>query len=130
MLKSSHPSRVNQCPDLSTHDPSPPAIPQPHYNLNPCPPTTSYAAPITYANTGTSMEYCDLITDPTTKDVWLCSATNELSHLTQGLPNIGIDPTNTIFLSPLTRFLWTNDQPMHVSSAAITLKTPRLTKHA
>ena len=54
--------------------PSPrPAI-QPRYNLRPRAP---YAAPVTHADTGRSMEYRDLLADPTTRDVWLHSAANE-----------------------------------------------------
>ena len=60
-------------------------------------------APITHADTGTSMEYRDLIMDPTTKDIWLCSAANEFSHLAQGLPDKCIDPTNTIFFIPINK---------------------------
>ena len=103
MLNSSPPSQFDQHPDLPTHEPSPPAIPQPRYNLHPCPPTTPYAAPITHADTGTSMEYRDLIMDPTTKDVWLRSAADEFSHQAQGLPNEHIDPTNTIFFIPISK---------------------------
>ena len=97
MLKSSSPSQFNQHPDFPTHTPSPLAIPQPCYNLHPGPPTTPYTVPITHADTGMSMEYCDLIMDPTSKDIWLHSAANEFSHLAQGLPNKCIYPTNTIF---------------------------------
>ena len=50
--------------------PSPrPAI-QPRYNLRP---RVSYAAPVTHADTGRSMEYRDLLADPTTRDVWFHS---------------------------------------------------------
>ena len=103
MLNPSPPSQFNQCPNFPTHEPSPPAIPQPHYNLCPHPPTTPYAAPVTHANTGTSMEYRDLIVDTTTKDVWLCSAANQFGCLTQGLPNKRINPTNTIFFIPIDK---------------------------
>ena len=103
MLNSSPPSQFNQRPDFPTHEPSPPAILQPCHNLCPCPPTTPYAAPITHADTGMSMEYCDLITDPTTKDIWLHSGANEFSHLTQGLPDKHVDPTNTIFFIPIDK---------------------------
>ena len=42
-----------------------PAI-QPRYNLRPRAP---YTAPVTHADTGRSMEYRDLLADPTTRDV-------------------------------------------------------------
>ena len=103
MLKFSPPSQFNQCPNLPTHEPSPPAIPQPCYNLHPCPPTTPYTAPITHADTGMSMAYHDLIMDPTTKDIWLHSATNKFSHLAEGLPDKCVDPTNTIFFIPINK---------------------------
>ena len=69
MLNFSPPSQFNQRPNFLTHEPSPLGIPQPRYNLRPRTPTTPYAARITHADTGMSMEYCDLIMDPTTKDV-------------------------------------------------------------
>ena len=49
------------------------------------------------------MEYHDLITDPTTKDIWLHSAANEFGRLAQGLPDKCIDPTNTIFFIPIDK---------------------------
>ena len=80
--------------------PSPhPAI-QPRYNLRPRAP---YAAPVTHADTGRSMEYCDLLADPTTRDVWLHSAANEFGRLAQGLPDNRVDATNTIFFIPVTK---------------------------
>ena len=103
MLNSSPPSQFIQCPDFPTHEPSPPAVPQPCYNLCSHLPTTPYAEPVIHANTSMSMEYHDLIMDPTTKDVWLCSAANEFSHLAQGLPDKHIDPTNTILFIPIDR---------------------------
>ena len=103
MLNSSTPSQFNQRPDFPTHEPRPPAILQPCHNLCPCPPTTPYTAPITHPDTGMSMEYCDLITHPTTKDIWLHSAANEFSHLTQGLPDKHVDPTNTILFIPINK---------------------------
>ena len=102
MPKSSSPSQFNQRPDFTTNISSPP-VPQPYYKLLPRPPITPYAAPVTHADTGTSMEYCDLITDPTTKDIWLRSAANEFSHPAQGIPHKCIDPTNTIFFIPITK---------------------------
>ena len=100
MLKSSSPSQFNQYPDFPTHISSPP-VPQPCYNLLPCPPTTPYTAPVTHADTGTSMEYHDLVMDPTTKDIWLHSAANEFGRLAQGLPDKHVDHTNTIFFIPI-----------------------------
>ena len=100
------------------------------------PPTTPYAAPVTHADTATSMEYCDLITDPTTKDTWLRSTANEFGRLAQGLPYKRVDPTNTIFFIPINKPPPppppppTNDQPMQVSSAAIVHKKLNLTVHA
>ena len=52
MLNYSPPSQFNQHPNFPTHEPSPPAVPQPCYNLCPCLPTTPYTAPITHADTG------------------------------------------------------------------------------
>ena len=98
MPKSSSPSQFNQHPDFPTNISSPP-VPQPYYKLLPCPPTTPYTAPVTHADTGTSMEYHDLITDPTTKDIWLCSAANEFVPV----PDKHVDPTNTIFFIPITK---------------------------
>ena len=102
MLKSSSPYPFNQRPNFPTHTSSPLVL-QPCYNLHPCPPTTPYAAPVTHADTGTSMEYCDLITDPTTKDIWLRSAANEFSCLAQALPDKCVDPTNTILFIPIEK---------------------------
>ena len=80
--------------------PSPrPAI-QPRYNLHPRAP---YAAPVTHADTGRSMEYRDLLADPTTRDVWLHSAANEFGRLAQGLHDNRVDATNTIFFIPVTK---------------------------
>ena len=70
------PHKLQQRPPESSPatPPSPgPAI-QPRYNLRPRAP---YAAPVTHADTGRSMEYRDLLADPTTRDVWLHSAANE-----------------------------------------------------
>ena len=112
----------NSSPEPST-SPSPPI--QPHYNLrprphhsspapspSPCPPNTPrynlrprppYAAPLTHANTGRSMEYRDLLADPTTCNVWLRSAANEFGRLAQGLSDNRVDATNTIFFIPITK---------------------------
>ena len=100
MLKSSSPSQFNQRPDFPSHISNPP-VPQPCYNLHPCPPTTPYTAPITHADTGMSMEYRDFFMDPTTKDIWLCFSANEFGHLAQELPDKCIDHTNTIFFIPI-----------------------------
>ena len=63
---------------------------KPCFNLRPQP---HYTAPITHATTGKSMEYRDLLADPTTCDVWLCSAANEFGRLAQGLPDNRVDAT-------------------------------------
>ena len=73
---------------------------KPCYNLRPQP---HYAAPITHAYTGKSMEYHDLLADPTTHNVWLHSATNKFGRLAQGLPDNRVDATNTIFFIPITK---------------------------
>ena len=80
--------------------PSPRLAIQPRYNLRPRAP---YAAPVTHADTGRSMEYRDLLADPTTRDVWLHSAANEFGRLAQGLPDNCVDATNTIFFIPVTK---------------------------
>ena len=49
------------------------------------------------------MEYCDLLADPTTRDVWLHSAANEFGRLALGLPDNRVDATNTIFFIPVTK---------------------------
>ena len=49
------------------------------------------------------MEYCDLLADPTTCNVWLRSAANEFRQLAQGLPDNRVDATNTIFFIPITK---------------------------
>ena len=61
----------NSSPEPSP-SPSPPI--KPRYNLRPQP---HYAAPITHAKSGRSMEYHNLLADPTTCDVWLRSTANE-----------------------------------------------------
>ena len=80
--------------------PSPRPASKPRYNLRPQVP---YAAPVTHADTGKSMEYRDLLADPTTRDVWLHSAANEFGRLAQGLPDNRVDATNTIFFIPVTK---------------------------
>ena len=84
--------------------PVPPLIPspsiKPRYNLRH---RTHNAAPITHANTSRSMEYHDLLVDPTTREVWLRSAANEFGRLAQGLPKNHVDATNTIFFIPITK---------------------------
>ena len=61
---------------------------KPCYNLRPRP---HYTAPITHTTTGKSMEYHDLLADPTTRDVWLRSAANRFGRLAQGLPDNRVD---------------------------------------
>ena len=91
-------------PRPNNSSPVPPPIPspsiKPRYNLRH---RTHYAAPITHADTGRSMEYRDLLADPTTCEVWLCSAANEFGRLAQGLPDNRVDATNTIFFIPITK---------------------------
>ena len=55
---------------------------------------------ITRSETGESMEYRDLITDPSTRATWLHSAANKFGRLTQGLSDNHVEPTNTLFLIP------------------------------
>ena len=88
------------------HNSSPAPSPTPTPSLKPCynlRPRPHYTAPITHADTGKSMEYRDLLADPTTCDFWLCSAANEFGQLAQGLPDNRIDATNTIFFIPITK---------------------------
>ena len=98
------PPPYNLRPRPPDSSPAPPPSPrpaiQPRYNLRPRPP---YAAPVTHADTGRSMEYRDLLADPTTRDVWLHSAANEFGQLAQGLPDNRVDATNTIFFIPVTK---------------------------
>ena len=49
------------------------------------------------------MEYRDLITNPSTRATWLCSAANEFGCLAQGLPDNHVEPTNTIFFIPFSK---------------------------
>ena len=44
----------------------------------------------------------DLLADPTTRNIWLCSTSNEFRRLAQGLPDNCVDATNTIFFTPIT----------------------------
>ena len=83
-----------------TTPPGPRPACKPRYNLRPRIP---YAAPVTHADTGRSMEYRDLLADPTTRDVWLHSAANEFGRLAQGLPDKRVEATNTIFFIPVTK---------------------------
>ena len=64
---------------------------------------SSYAAPITHADTTKSMEYRDLLVDPTTCNVWLRLAANEFGRLTQGLLDNRAAATNTIFFIPINK---------------------------
>ena len=59
--------------------------------------------PITHSETGKSMEYRDLISDPSTRATWLRSAANEFGRLAQGLPDNRVEPTNTIFFIPFSK---------------------------
>ena len=61
------------------------------------------AAPITHSETGKSMEYRDLIADPSTHATWLRSAANESGRLAQGLSDNCVEPTNTIFFIPRSK---------------------------
>ena len=81
-----------------THHP-----PVPPYNLRPRNSRPAYAAPVTHSETGQSMEYRDLITDPSTRATWLRSAANEFGRLAQGLPDNRVEPTNTIFFIPFNK---------------------------
>ena len=80
--------------------PSPRPAVQPCYNLRP---RAQYATPVTHADTGKSMEYRDLLADPTTRDIWLHSAANEFGRLAQGLSDNRVDATNTIFFIPINK---------------------------
>ena len=78
-------------------------IPIVPYNLRPRTSRPHYAAPITHSETGRSMEYKDLITDPSTRATWLHSAANEFGRLAQGLPDERVEPTNTMFFIPFSQ---------------------------
>jgi len=58
-----------------------------------------YANAIINPETGKSMEYRDLIRDPTTKAAWLTSSANEFGHLAQGIGG-RVQGTDTIFFIP------------------------------
>ena len=105
--------------DTTTHKQMPPVLPltpvpnlattpfQPPkklpYNLRPRTSRPHYAAPITHSETGKSMEYKDLIADPSTRATWLRSAANEFGRLAQGLSDNRVEPTNTIFFIPRSK---------------------------
>ena len=72
------------------------------YNLRPRTSRPYYAAPITHSETGKSMEYKDLITDPSTHATWLRSA-QIFGRLAQGLSDNRVEPTNTIFFIPRSK---------------------------
>ena len=97
-----HPTRKPP-PDAPTTPTSPQPITKLPYNLRPRTSRPHYAAPITHSKTGKSMEYRDLITDPSPCATWLCSAANEFGHLAQGLPDNHVEPTNTIFFIPFSK---------------------------
>ena len=73
------------------------------YNLCPRTSCPHYAASITHSETGQSMEYKDLITDPSTRATWLHSAANEFRRLAQGFPDKWVEPTNTMFFIPFSQ---------------------------
>ena len=73
------------------------------YNLRLCTSRPHYTAPITHSETGKSMEYRDLINDPTTRGTWLRSAANEFGRLMQGLSDNRVESTNTIFFIPRSK---------------------------
>ena len=87
--------------------PTTPTSPQPltklPYNLCPCTSRPHYAAPITHSETSKSMEYGDLITNPTAHATWLRSAANKFGRLAQGLPDNRVEPTNTILFIPFSK---------------------------
>ena len=88
-------------PNLATTPLQPPKkLP---YNLRLRTSRPHYAAPITHSETGKSMEYKDLIADPSTHATWLRSAANEFGRLAQGLSDNRIEPTNTIFFIPRSK---------------------------
>ena len=78
-------------------------IPNVPYNLRPHTSCPHYAAPITHSETSRSMEYKDIITDPSTRATWLHSAANEFGRLAQGLPDKRVEPTNTMFFIPFSQ---------------------------
>ena len=97
-----HPTRTPP-PDAPTTPTSPQPITTLPYNLCPCTSRPHYAAPITHNETCKSMEYRDLLTDPSTCATWLHSAANEFGRLSQGLPDNRVEPTNTIFFIPFSK---------------------------
>ena len=90
-------------PDTPTTPTSPQHITKLPYNLRPRTSHPHYATPITHSETGKSMEYLDLITDPSTHATWLRSASNEFDHLAQGLQDNRVEPTNTKFFIPFSK---------------------------
>ena len=73
------------------------------YNLRLRTSRPHYAALITHSGTGKSMEYRDLITDPSTRATWLRSVANKFGRLAQGLSDNRVEPTNTIFFIPRSK---------------------------
>jgi hypothetical protein len=59
-----------------------------------------FASSVIDPDTGQSMEYKELITNPKTRTVWQQSAANEFGRLAQGLPKRGIKGTDTIVFIP------------------------------
>ena len=96
-----HPTRTPP-PDAPITPTSPQPIKKLPYNLCPRMSHPHYAT-ITHNKTGKSMEYRDLITDPSTRATWLCSTANEFGCLAQGLPDNRVEPTNTIFYIPFSK---------------------------
>ena len=90
-------------PDTPTTPTSPQHITKLPYNLCPRTSRPHYTAPVTHSKTGKSMEYRDLITDPSTCATWLRSASNESGCLAQGLPDNRVEPPNTIFFIPFSK---------------------------
>ena len=90
-------------PDTPTTPTSPQHITKLPYNLRPRTSHPHYATPITHSKTGKSMEYLDLITDPSTHATWLRSASNEFDRLAQGLQDNRVEPTNTKFFIPFSK---------------------------
>ena len=97
-LPTTPPPKPATLPNEPTTPPPTQHIPNVPYNLRPRTSRPHHAAPITHSETGRSMEYKDLITDPSTRATWLHSAANEFGRLAQGLPDKRVEPTNTYVL--------------------------------
>ena len=88
----------HQCPTLPKTSLQP--LNQLPYNLRLRTSRPHCTAPITHSETSKSMEYRDLIADPSTHATWLRSAANEFGRLAQGLSDNCVELTNTIFFIP------------------------------